>query len=228
MIESQEIIERSLYTEILNVALALGVTLNPKDYHPPSLINEERFNTDIKNITDSGKPFVGIFGIGNNQSRDQKWVPRITIESQGFYPGDVGLPRNVLQKNVGVGFTSVEIPYEAINQYIDIRLVANTQEDMRLLHTILFSSLPQRGYIKPWPSEKFLPEGNIFLEVFNFYNRQDLTYGILEKVYQFTIFDTLLEVSGITEEIAEITDISFSLNTYEREILTLDINNNTK
>lgn len=213
-ISSQEILERSLYTQLMEVTLGLGLTLNPEDYYPITPESAARFEADLSDLKTEKKTFISIFGVANNQSRGQKETPRITVESEGFYPGDVGMPKQILELQEGLGYTATEFPYEAINQYINIRLVANNQTEMRLLHTILFTAIPQRGYIKPWPSPTFLKEGNIFLDLFNYYNRQDNDYGILEKVYQFVIYDTLLEVREIPDEvIAPINQITLLLDT---------------
>ena len=52
MVNSQEIIERSIYAALLNMAIKLGYTINPEDYLPTSASNAERFKEDLKKITD--------------------------------------------------------------------------------------------------------------------------------------------------------------------------------
>lgn len=188
MVDSQEIIERSFYSALLNTTIALGYSLDPDSYLPISVENQQRFIQDMKNLP----KYIPIFGTANATSKDQKTTPRIVVNARGFYPGGIGLPRQLLDKEEGIGFTATEVPYEALDQYIDIHLVANTQEDLRLLHQILFWSIPQRGYIKPYTSDKFLFTGNIFEEVINFYDSPNLNLGILEKVYQFQVLDTII------------------------------------
>ena len=68
MVNSQEIIERSIYVAILNMAIKLGYTINPEDYLPTSAANAERFKEDLKKITDEKGFYVSIFGVGNNLS----------------------------------------------------------------------------------------------------------------------------------------------------------------
>ena len=48
MVNSQEIIERSVYSALLQVAIALGYTVDPNDYLPASEANAKRFEEDIK------------------------------------------------------------------------------------------------------------------------------------------------------------------------------------
>lgn len=50
MVNSQEIIERSIYVAILNMAIKLGYTINPEDYLPTSAVNAERFKEDLKRL----------------------------------------------------------------------------------------------------------------------------------------------------------------------------------
>lgn len=188
MVDSQEIIERSFYSALLNTTIALGYSLDPDSYLPVSVENQQRFIQDMKNLP----KYIPIFGTANATSKDQKTTPRIVVNARGFYPGGMGMPKQLIEKQEGVGFTATEVPYESLDQYIDVHLVANTQEDLRLLHQILFWSIPQRGYIKPYTADKFLFSGNIFEEVINFYDSPNLNMGILEKVYQFQVFDTMI------------------------------------
>ena len=64
MVNSQEIIERSIYVAILNMAIKLGYTINPEDYLPTSAVNAERFKEDLKKITDDKGFYISIFGVG--------------------------------------------------------------------------------------------------------------------------------------------------------------------
>lgn len=211
MVNSQEIIERSIYSAILNVAVAMGYSINPNDYLPVSELNSNKFKEDIKKL----KKYIDICGTGNSSSRDKKITPRIVVNSKGFYPGDIGIPKELLEKKEGIGFVSNEEPYETLDQYIDVHLVANNQEDIRLLHQIMFHSLPQRGYIKPYNEDKFLFSGNIFLEVDNFFDYSDNTLGIIEKVYEYKVFDTLIgEIQEKEVEIVPITSIEVLLDKY--------------
>ena len=178
MVDSQEIIERSIYCSILNVAKELGFTVDPNEYLPINTQNQQRFKEDISKLT----KYIQIFGTGNNQSKDIKLTPRIVVNAKGFYPGNIGLPRQLIEKEEGVGFTVTEEPYETIDQYIDVHLVANNQDDLRLLHKILFWSIPQRGYVKPYNQQKFLFSGNIFVELVNFFDIPNLELGLMEKV----------------------------------------------
>lgn len=194
MISSQEIIERSVYSALLETLISTGYSLRPDDYFPISTESAKKFQLDKKSIEADKGFFIPLFGIGNNQSRGMKECPSITIESQGFMPGDVGLPKAIMEKVEDSYFVS-ESPYEAIDQYIDIHLIANTQQHMRLLHTMLFASIPQRGYIKPYNLDKVPFDGNIFIEISNFYDMPNTDKGIMEKVYQFTIKDSILDIS---------------------------------
>lgn len=222
MIDSQEIIERSLYEAILHTAIKLGYALNPLDYLPINCTNQKKYEEDLSKLS---KHPIFIFGTGNNQSKGQEITPRIVINARGFYPGSVGLPKELISKEEGIGFTSSEFPYEAMDQVIDIHLVANNQEDLRLLHQILFFSIPQRGYLKPYTEEEFLFSGNIFLELTNFYDSPSRAQGIMEKVYQFEVHDCLIGVSEKPADLVPIQDISLLIDSYGVPEQVLHINN---
>lgn len=214
MVDSQEIIERSIYCSILNVAKELGFTVDPNEYLPINTQNQQRFKEDISKLT----KYIQIFGTGNNQSKDIKLTPRIVVNAKGFYPGNIGLPRQLIEKEEGVGFTVTEEPYETIDQYIDVHLVANNQDDLRLLHKILFWSIPQRGYVKPYNQQKFLFSGNIFVELVNFFDIPNLELGLMEKVYEFLIQDTLVLEKAKESYLVPIVDINLLLADYNENI----------
>lgn len=197
MVQSEEIIERTFYICLLNTLLKMGATINPDDYLPLSEENEKRFQADKKAIA----KFVYLFGIGNNQVRGEKITPRITIELNAYFPGDIGLQAvNIEGNEVGENYQMVEYPWETKDIALDIHLVANTQQDMRLLHNVLYSSLPARGYIVPyldndfeaWKQKKVGPDGNLFIELNNFYDHPDLDQGLLEKVYTYRVKDGII------------------------------------
>lgn len=211
MVNSQEIIERSIYMALLRVTIELGYGLDPNNYLPVSVENSEKFQQDLKNLN----KYIPIIGTGNATSKDQKITPRIVLNARGFYPGNIGLPRELIEKAEGIGFTANEEPYETLDQYIDVHLVANNQDDLRLLHQIMFWSLPQRGYIKPYTADKFLPYGNIFIEVGNFFDYPNVNLGLLEKVYEYRIYDTLIgEKEDVITDIVPMTSVTLLLEKY--------------
>lgn len=225
MINSQEIIERSVYQALLDVTIGLGYTLDPNKYTPPSPKNESQFKEDMKKI----QKFIAIFGTGNAESKGSKITPRIVVNARGFYPGAIGMPKQLIDK-AGIGYMAYEQPYETIDQQIDVHLVAGNQEDLRLLHQIMFWALPQRGYIKPYNEKKPLFSGNIFIEVTNFYDSPNNNMGILEKVYQYAIQDCLLESNTPGTEITPIKNIEVLANEFGYNLpgISLDIENTSK
>lgn len=214
MVNSQEIIERSIYKALLDMAIRLEYTVDPEKYLPISDSNKNKFKHDREDITRKKGFFIDIFGVGNNQSRGIKYTPRITVESEGFYPGDIGLPKEILERE-GIGYNAYEMPSETMTQYINIRLCATNVDLMRKLHQIMFWSIPQRGYIKPYNEARPLFTGNIFIRQVNFYNMPDLENGLMEKVYQFEIQDCLLENSNAGVAVNPIRDISVLLENDE-------------
>lgn len=225
MVNSQEVIERSVYDSLLKTAMALGYTIDPNDYLPISPENQRRFDEDIKEL----QLYIQIFGTGNNQAKGRKLTPRIVVNARGFFPGNVGLPRQLIDKGVGEGFTVHEEPYVSFDQFIDIHLVADNQEHMRLLHQVLFYSIPQKGYIKPYTSPQFKFTGNIFIQLLNFQDANDLRDGIMEKIYQFEVQDTLISERVSQEDISPIRDIVAVMEDYnevKKGIIHFPENNN--
>lgn len=222
MINSQEVIERSIYSALLDTAVKMGYSLDPEDFLPISPENSKKYQDALNNLPNH--PFISVYGTGNNLAKGALTTPRIVVNSKGFFPGAVGMPKQLIEKDGKKGFTATEFPYEALDQFIDVHLVASNQNHMRLLHQILFWSLPQRGYLKPYTEDQFLFSGNIFLEVTNFYDRPVLSDGVIEKIYEFIVYDCLIgDRADIPTDLAPITDISVLLENYGEELL-LEVN----
>lgn len=197
---SQLIIERSLYASLLRVALKLNRTVNPEDFQPISSISQAKQERAIKAL---GNKYIGIYGVGNNQSRGIKQVPRITIDLTAYYPGDLGVEQFIIGDiEDNEQYALYEQPFETKDTMFDIHLVANNSQDMRTLHQIMYTALPARGYIKPFREATLadylnnpglLKTGNIFLQVGNYYDHNDNDHGLLEKVYTYTCVDGLLD-----------------------------------
>lgn len=232
MVNTEEIVERTFYICLLTTALKRKLTLNPDDYLPLSLENEKRFKEDSEAL----KKFIPIFGVGNNQVKGAKTCPRITIELQGFYNGDIGVNKYIIGDKLENGnYQASEFPYETKDITLDIHLVANTQQDMRLLHSIMYEALPSRGYVRPyyndpeeWGDGKVAPTGNLYIEIGNYYDHPDESHGLLEKVYQYICKDGILPEKLAGEgELVPITDISVLLGTVEKQendLLQLQVN----
>lgn len=228
MVTSQEIVERSFYISLLHQALIRGLTINPENYLvenedglwvPTRELNEQYLHDKEAieaELTKKGSGFYYIFGVGNNQSRGQKDLPRITLDLTAWYPGEIGLEKETYELDEASGlYQVIDYDYEPKSSRIDVHLCANNQQEMRILHEIMYRALPSRGYIKPylndyeaWKNSKFSPSGNIYIEVGNFYDHDDLQQGFLEKVYTYEVRDGLINPEILNETVTPISDIS--------------------
>jgi hypothetical protein len=192
----------------------MGYTLDPEVYLPVSTANAALYQTAKVDIEQNHPPFIFVFGAGNALSRDDKQTPRIIVEPHGFYPGVLGLPpENIIKKPTGIGYTAYESTHEAINQYIDIHLVAKTREQMRLLHLIMYWSLPNMGYIKVYTQPELQSTNNIFLELVNYGDRDTNAIGLMENVYSFKVSDVFFEEPSYKQipDIPAIEDINVDI-----------------
>ena len=200
MVTPQEIIERSLYASLMQVALQLNRTIDPDLYLPVSVESQKRYKEAVEAI---GDKFIYIFGVGNNQVRGPKIVPRITIDLNAYYPGNIGTEAFMVgEEKENKEYLQYSYPFETKNVQFDIHLVASRMEDLRLLHGILYTALPARGYIKPFLEaslQEYLEHkglaktGNLYIEVSNYYDHNDQEHGLLEKVYSYTVVDSYIE-----------------------------------
>lgn len=234
MVSSEEVLERSFYMSLLKTTLANGFTLDPEEFLPPSPANEARFEEEKKKL----KKFIYIFGVGNSQSRGQKTLPRITLEVQGYYPGSIGIEKFQIDSTDKLQPRLVESEFSTKDVVVDVHLVASNQTDMRLLHSLMYHSLPATGYIKPYynnygeylKDNQMNPSGNIFIEIGNYYDHSDTDHGILEKVYSYTVKDGfVMEDIHEAGELVPIKDISLLIHDENATDMKVDIksSNNT-
>lgn len=129
--------------------LRLGLTVDPNLYEKTKE-SMALYQQAVEEVKKNKNKFIQIFGVGNSQSKGMKEIfPRIVVESEGFAPGGIGLNRFHREKQGNKGYVVSETPFEAIDQYINVRLVSKNSEDQRLLNLIMNSSIPQRGYLNP-------------------------------------------------------------------------------
>lgn len=190
MVDSQEIIERSFYYSLLGVSVKMGLSLDPREY-PETRDGGKQFSEDKRLIQENKGLYIEIIGAGNNQEKAMKTGPKIVINPQTYIPGDVGLNRRMWER-VENNYIVSEVPFESSDLFIDVHLVSVNANENRLLHNVMFTSLPQRGYLKPYTYNQPPFDGNIFLIYSNSYDASSLDKGIIEKVYTYEVKDTLL------------------------------------
>lgn len=205
MVDSQEVIERSFYSAILDVCVKLGYSLNPMDYGETQ---DERlkWKTDLENIKVKYGFFIEVIGSSNNYESGMKTVPKIVIAPQGFLPGNIGFEKSMVTESP-TGFIVSEMPFETSDQMINVHIISANANQNRLLHNIMNTALPQRGYLKPYLYDKAPFDGNIFIQWVNFMNIPQTDKGLIEKVYVWEVKDTLLRVprdAGFDVPITEI------------------------
>lgn len=226
MVTLQEVIERTFYISLLDETLRRGLTINPDDYlvennglKVPTQALYSKYLEDKKALDEvlkaKASSFYYVFGVGNNQVRGPKDMPRITLELKAYYPGTVGTEKEAYEMQDDGLYHSVDYDYETKNTLIDVHLCSNTQDEMRILHDIMYRALPARGYVKPyfndyeeWKKSRLLTSGNLYIEVGNYYDHPDLNHGFLEKVYTYTVYDGLLYENLTDITCVPIKDIS--------------------
>lgn len=242
MITVQEIVERTFYISLLHELLKRKLTIDPDKYlvdkdglKVPTQELYEQYTKDKdeiqKRLKALGSNFYYLFGIGNNQVRGPKELPRITLELKAWYPGEIGLEKEDYEKTEDGVFQRIEYDFETKSTLIDVHLCSNTQDEMRMLHDIMYRALPARGYLKPyfndyeeWKSGRFMPTGNLYIEVGNYYDHPDLNHGFLEKVYTYEVRDGIL-MENIDPELTcvPIKDISWLIQPEETKGVLVNI-----
>jgi hypothetical protein len=100
--------------------------------------------------------------------------------------------------------------------YFNVKLVANTVEQLDTLYQILVNSLPRRGYIKWAKDNQLMFSSNLFVQYISYADVSFLAEGILEKVYRFCIPDVSeIDPDIIASAIPKISSITLEKDNEE-------------
>ena len=187
----EESIERSIFE-------AVREELVDKDLIPDittyNLANDQLlWESDLKALrgTNIHKFVCEVFGVSGYQGNNTKKVPRVVIDTQQFFPGELGgdTTRFYQQANPGDPYSVARRQPRSADYYFNIHIVTNTAKQLRIIQALIALALPRRGYIKfhfePVPTFS----GNLFIENMAFTDHPQTVEGVMEKIYRFRIVD---------------------------------------
>lgn len=219
---TEEIIEKSVYLSIENILLREGYIPNIKLFDIENAdINIARaaqnsYDAAVKAIQVSKGFAIELFGYTTNQDRGVKKVPRIVIDTEGFYPGSIGKDSTAQYKmnQTGTAYNKEFDGQKTSDLYFNIYLVANNVQQIRVLHGVLSESIPRWGYIPRYVDEdtpfELVSDGNIFIEYISYNQSDDEDRGVIEKVYRYMTPDVVENLVRIDNtNIAKIESIEY-------------------
>ena len=216
-----EKLERTIFHRLRRCAADNGYLPNIDDYDIENVdINiarteSKRYEDDIVLIRQSSKRFaVEVFSYSNNQSYGTKKVPRIVLETESFLQGQLGTDSTLQYDKQPDGTFNGKTSVSLLSDfYFNIKLVAHTVEEMRVLHGIMVTSIPRRGYVPWYTEQELLPSHNLLVKFISTFDISFVMEGIMEKVYRYEIPDA-----------HEVDDIIEQINIPPIKQITLDIN----
>lgn len=192
----QELVERTIFHAIRTRVVAEGYLPDINSYDVTnSDINiakaaQANYRAAVKAIADGPKGFaIEVFNYGPSQHKGTMKVPRIVVDTQAFLPGEVGHDPSLVYEPNGGNFDGNRFVSLTSNFYYHLRLLGNTTKQIRVLHGIMVSVLPRRGYIM-WDGDTELrPSGNLLNRYISNVDYSWKDEGIVEKVYRYEIPD---------------------------------------
>lgn len=209
--EVQEIIERSVFETIRVVLVAEGYLPDITTYLPQSQINYDAYNTAIVAVKTAKGFCIEVFGSGSNQSKYQKKVPRIVIQTRRFLAGEIGTPpEGFYQLQEDNTFRQVKTAPTTSVMQIDIRLVSNSQEQDRIMHAVIGKALTTRKYIQRYDiAENVDPNAKFFIAQLSYNDYGEMDEGVMERAYTYQVPDIYqTEWDTLSGPIAPITEIT--------------------
>lgn len=207
----EEAIERSIFEALRLTTVAEGYVPNILNFdieNPnPTIAGaaQKAYETALKSIKNSKGFAIELFNYSNPQSRGFKKVPRIAIQTEAFYPGNMGLDTTPkYELNTVTGKYELKKSTTLVSDfYFNVHLVSNTVIQHRVLHGIMVATLPRMGYMKWYDDSVLRPNHNLLVNYISYTESDFISEGIMEKIYRYHIPDAH-EVSDIITA----TDIS--------------------
>jgi hypothetical protein len=219
LIDIESRVEKSIFEIIRLKLVAEGYLPNKKSF-AKSDAGAAAYQAAITAIKDSNKKFcIQVFGMASPQARGETQVPRIVVQTQRALPGDLGTPITTKEVN-GDHYEKFKHPYTSANLQVDIKIVWNTANQLRIASAIIASTLSTRNYIDFYDTPG--NENKIYLEQLNAgYDIRDIEQGVTETIIQYqikdlyTVADALIIANGplITEIKTEIKDLTNNIET---------------
>lgn len=194
---TETILERSIFTAIRDISVSMGYTLNISEYDLNNvddnvvLSEQARYITDSKAIAESKGFYIEVFGFSTSQDKGHKKVPRISVHTRSFIPGQLGgdTTPNYEYNSVSNEYVRTKNPGQSNDYYFSIMITGNSTEQIRLLNSIVLTALPRRGYIKKYFDTTLQRSGNIFVEFTGSDEQDDNSEGVLERALMYSILD---------------------------------------
>lgn len=183
----EERLERSIFEAIRKECVDKGYLPDVSNIslYPNTPQGNIAFKNALTNIALDKGFAIEVFGTGNSQAKGVKQMPRIVVDSNGSDLGGLGGDPSVDYVKQGDSYIGYTEPSQSTDFFTNIILTANTQQQYRVLHSILTMALPKRGYINYYDD----PTEYLFIQNTNHYLKDNDELGIIEMVFTYTVFD---------------------------------------
>ena len=206
LIDTEGIIENSIMTLIQKVLITEGYLPDVYDtilypFEDVDVLIAEQAQIDYEaalKVIETNMGFsIEVFNYDDAQQRGVQTTPRIVIETQGFFPGNIGKDSTAQYKldSQSDTFNKEFDGQKTSDLFINFHLVASSSKQIRILHAIQSKAIPRRGYIPRFSSvdEELVLEksGNLYIEYISYNENSDTQRGVIEKVYRYMIPDVV-------------------------------------
>ena len=207
----QEIIERSLFEAIRKELVDKEYLPDVSDtgLFPNNPTGYAAWNAAIQAIITAKGFAIELFGVGNNEDKGVKKIPRIVLESGNVLPGALGGdPLRYFEDN-GTYYKSLVTPPQTTDYYLNIIMVSNTIIQSRILNNIVALGMPRRGYV-PFYND---PTKSFFIRYLNYFEANNEDRGLIEHIYSYEIKDAWdIDAIELTDDIPKMSEITFNIN----------------
>ncbi len=222
LLNTQEVVERTIFHSIRKQCVAKGYTPDIDDY-PVTNEGYRAYMAAFKSISDSKGFAIEIFNAGPPSERELKQVPRIVLDSQGFLPGSIGGDHSQQYNKTEAGdkYYSYLQPPSTSDFYFNIWLVSGTVTQNRILNSLLSLAVPRRGYI-PIYTEPSYP---LFVRYLSFVDSTGIpTSGVMEQIARYVCPD-LVEVNDniVVPEISPLLELDLDIDINDGETHNINI-----
>lgn len=212
---TQEAVERSLFEALRLVLVEYGYLPDVTSF-PYNATGQADYDAAKKAISeDSNYGFcIELFGVGSQESKFLKRVPRIVIVKRRLAPSvEIGAnssPYYVL--NDEGKYDKLKGPNTVVDAYYDLIFSNESAKQDRVMNAIMFQALPGLGYIEKWDDSNT----HFFIDWQGQYEQHDHEEGVHNYHVTLRIPDLCLANPVVLGEVAKIQEITLD---------TLTVNN---
>lgn len=209
LLQTDQIVIRSIAHAIRNHVIEHGYYPNVNDFGDTPT-DVALFKGQLDLIQRNKGFYVEVFSESSARNKGTKVAPRIVVDLDRTYVGEIGAPPNQLFKTSSNRWRSGSLPGRAANISIAVYLISHNSKQHYVINSIKDNVLGQRGFIPIYNDPNAKP---FYVYQTGFYNNSDPAENITDLSYIYIAPDIFLGDNQIhRDDIKPIQEINVDID----------------